>query len=52
MPALPRWRPAVETTDDGSRHAAALQQALGVKAEVTPIPVGSLPRSFFKQKRG
>jgi phenylacetate-CoA ligase len=41
----------VETADDGSRHVAALEKALGVKAEVTPIPVGSLPRAFFKQKR-
>lgn len=41
----------VETADDGSKHVAALQQLLGVKAEVTPIPVGSIPRSFFKQKR-
>lgn len=41
----------VETSDDGSKHVAALQNALGVKAEVTPIPVGSLPRAFFKQKR-
>ena len=41
----------VETADDGSKAAAAIQQALGVKTEVTPLPVGSLPRAFFKQKR-
>lgn len=41
----------VETDDDGSKPAAALQSVLGVKVEVTPIPLGSLPRAFFKQKR-
>jgi hypothetical protein len=41
----------VETAGDGADLASALQKTLGVPAEVTPIPVGSLPRAFFKQKR-
>jgi phenylacetate-CoA ligase len=41
----------IETAGDGKDLAAALQKGLGVAAEVEPIPVGSLPRAFFKQKR-
>lgn len=48
----PRLRLRVESDDrDGGKLAGALEEALGVPAEVETVPIGSLPRSSFKPRR-
>jgi phenylacetate-CoA ligase len=48
----PQLQLRVEGDDGGGKRlAGALQEALGVPADVETVPVGSLPRSSFKPRR-